>query len=125
MGCLMETRICKVCETKYPIESFEITSEINGKKYRRRKCNKCRQIVKNKRRKTIKEGVINYKKKNKCFMCEVSDYRVLEFHHIKDDKVDNVSDMVRRGFSYDNIMNEIKKCKVVCANCHKIIHYNE
>ena len=36
----------------------------------------------------------------------------------------NVADAVRNGISLDTIKKEIKKCIVLCANCHAIRHYN-
>ena len=36
----------------------------------------------------------------------------------------NVADAVRNGLSLDIIKKEIKKCSVLCANCHAIRHFN-
>lgn len=36
------------------------------------------------------------------------------------DKVDDVSNLVRRGFSREAIMAEVSKCELVCANCHAV-----
>ena len=36
----------------------------------------------------------------------------------------NIGDAVRDGISLDRIKQEIKKCIVLCANCHAIRHYN-
>lgn len=68
----------------------------------------------------------NYKKTLKCQECGLQDHRVLEFHHGDDNKEANVSDWVSSGRrSTENIEREIKKCKVLCANCHRILHYKE
>lgn len=32
----------------------------------------------------------------------------------------NVSLMVADGYSWENILKEIEKCQVLCANCHRI-----
>lgn len=48
--------------------------------------------------------------------------RVLEFHHRNpDDKDFGIADMRTR--SVETLDEEIAKCDVVCANCHKIIHW--
>jgi len=52
--------------------------------------------------------------------CNNSDYRVLEFDHVNGKKINNVSTMVSCGWSLDSIKNEINKCEIVCANCHRI-----
>lgn len=36
----------------------------------------------------------------------------------------NISEAVQRGYSLDRIKKEIKKCIVLCANCHAIRHFN-
>ena len=46
----------------------------------------------------------------------------LQFHHVGDDKYENVSIMAGRGNSYSKLRTEIEKCVVVCANCHAEIH---
>ena len=56
-----------------------------------------------------------------CVDCGNSDIRVLEFDHISNDKFKNVS-ALRTG-SLEKIKEEIAKCEVVCANCHKIRTY--
>ena len=38
------------------------------------------------------------------------------------DKIYNVSDMIGRGYSITNIKKEIRKCIVLCANCHQEKH---
>jgi len=49
---------------------------------------------------------------------------VLDFHHIKG-KDFTISEKVREGCSLDTIKKEIEKCILVCANCHREIHYKE
>jgi hypothetical protein len=44
---------------------------------------------------------------------------VLEFDHIGDDKKFNISDAVRKGYSMKKLTEEIAKCEVRCANCHR------
>jgi hypothetical protein len=42
---------------------------------------------------------------------------VMQFDHLND-KVGKISNMVSKGSSFKTIIEEIKKCEVVCANCH-------
>lgn len=55
-----------------------------------------------------------------CLDCGEKDIRVLEFDHVKDTKINDVSSLVWRACSIQTIKNEINKCEVVCANCHRI-----
>lgn len=68
--------------------------------------------------------LVEYKKTCRCSRCGESDFRCLQFHHLHD-KNHAIADMVRRGFSFANIMKEIEKCEVLCANCHSKEHYAE
>ena len=43
----------------------------------------------------------------------------LDFDHRTSDKWIEISRMVGRGFSPDVIAEEISKCDLVCANCHR------
>ena len=55
-----------------------------------------------------------------CKDCKTYDPRVLEFDHLKD-KSFNVSRAVSGSTrSWETILAEIKKCDIVCANCHRI-----
>lgn len=58
-----------------------------------------------------------------CVDCGEKNHIVLDFDHIRDKKY-NVSRMIHDGFSWKAIVKEIKKCEVVCANCHRIRTHN-
>ena len=50
---------------------------------------------------------------------------IIDFHHKKDKKKEMaISFMVANGYSIAKIKEELSKCQVVCANCHRKIHYN-
>ncbi len=72
-----------------------------------------------KRKREIRRWLTGYKSNLKCEKCPESDSRCLDFHHIKGKKEKCVSIMVRDGYSIRRISEEIKKCKVLCANCHR------
>lgn len=60
------------------------------------------------------------KLKDKCKKCSMTNKICLQFHHIKDKKYD-ISFMVIQGYSIKTIQNEIKKCIILCGNCHRKI----
>jgi hypothetical protein len=114
--------ICKYCgETKEETD-FEVANTVNDKVYRRRKCKSCKRETQNKRKSKQREWLREYKKKLSCVRCGFNDWRCLDFHH-KGDKDNEVSNMI--GLSKKRILDEISKCEVVCANCHRIIHFEE
>ena len=78
------------------------------------------------RKKQIKKWLQEYKKSLVCSKCEENHPATLEFHHpagLKKDR--SVSEMVADGISIKRVLEEIKKCEVLCSNCHKKIHYKE
>lgn len=86
--------------------------------------NKDKILARNKAYKLkIRKWFREYKKKLSCERCGESHYACLEFHHYKKKKEKAVSTMVANGYSKKNILKEIAKCEVVCANCHRKIHY--
>lgn len=55
-----------------------------------------------------------------CSDCGESDIRVLELDHLDpNNKTFNISQAVRLGFNWSAVELEIKKCQILCANCHK------
>jgi hypothetical protein len=56
----------------------------------------------------------------KCELCGYSKcLSVLQFHHMEPDKKDfNISSKM----TWEAIVQELAKCKLVCANCHAEIH---
>lgn len=62
--------------------------------------------------------VIAYLASHPCIDCGEADPLVLEFDHLRDKKYD-IGRMVSQGLSWSAIRDEIKKCEVRCANCHR------
>lgn len=119
-----KTRVCKYCGTRCPIEKFELANVIKGKEYRRWKCQKCYQETKNVRRRKIAAWLKDYKKELSCQKCGEDDFRVLDFHHIRD-KDREISNSIQVGWSKKRILEEMKKCEVLCCKCHRILHWEE
>lgn len=57
-----------------------------------------------------------------CVDCPESDSVVLDFDHVRGEKKKSVSDLVATGYSLTAIDDEIAKCEVRCANCHRRRH---
>jgi len=72
-----------------------------------------------------KEKWNKFKSTLSCIVCGFSHPAVIDFHHIDPEtKTDNVHVLVQRG-RYAAAYEELKKCATLCANCHRIHHYNE
>lgn len=70
------------------------------------------------RKREIRQWVMDYLKEHPCIDCGESDPIVLEFDH-RSDKIMEVSGMIREGYSIPKIEEEIAKCDIRCANCHR------
>lgn len=65
-----------------------------------------------------------YKLAHPCVDCGESDPLCLDFdHRDKALKERAVSYMVKNGYSISRIDNEISKCEIRCANCHRKRHH--
>ena len=49
-------------------------------------------------------------------------FSAMDWDHLSNKTV-NVSDLIRKGFGKKRILQEIEKCDLVCANCHRIRSY--
>jgi hypothetical protein len=66
----------------------------------------------------IRAYIKDYLKTNPCVDCGETDPVILEFDHVRD-KDFNISDAARKGVSIKKLNDEIAKCEVRCANCHR------
>lgn len=61
----------------------------------------------------------------KCCRCGYcKNYAALEFHHLDPKKKDFIWTKLRR-MGWDQIIDELKKCILLCANCHREEHWPE
>lgn len=73
----------------------------------------------NKLREQNARKVFEYLKQNPCTNCGESNPVVLEFdHRDRTDKIESISNLINNS-SWKRIETEIKKCDVLCANCHR------
>jgi len=60
-----------------------------------------------------------YLRDHPCVDCGISDPLVLEFDHVSGMKRASVSQLTRQALPTKTIDEEIGKCQVRCANCHR------
>lgn len=59
-----------------------------------------------------------------CVRCGESHPACIAFHHINpDEKNMGISDLVTFAYPIEIILEEIKKCEVMCHNCHYKFHW--
>jgi len=101
---------CFPCKLAYQRENYHKYSENhqrlvhrNSKRYRSRN----------------RELITAYLLAHPCVDCGESDLRVLEFDHVRPDKVSSVSRLAAQAVRWERVLAEMEKCEVRCANCHR------
>ena len=75
-------------------------------------------------RQNVTDWFKDFKSKLSCKVCGEDDPVVLDFHHRdKTTKEFSISDGLRR-YSRQRMLDEIDKCDVMCANCHRRHHHD-
>ena len=107
---LYSNHYCKSCRSKY-----------NKRWYLKNKKKHIEMVGANNRRVRVAVGAyIDRARARPCKDCGIQyDPWIMEFDHISNNKLFNISEK-RRGYAnLEVIQAEIDKCEVVCANCHK------
>ena len=140
----MKNQACKVSEalklcTK--CQSVKPTSQFNNNKWKsdglQHYCRECHRKSVVKSQKTHRESFLrrsqryNERKRNEirrlvfehlrahpCIDCGESDVTVLDFDHQRDKKY-SISQLIISNKQWVDILKEIEKCEVRCANCHR------
>jgi hypothetical protein len=81
-----------------------------------------RSFLRNEKQRDKNKRYVNeIKSKSECVDCGENNPLVLDFDHVKGDKVMAVSDMIGSAYSLAAIQREIEKCEVRCSNCHRVV----
>lgn len=129
-------KVCPVCGVWKPLEEFHRKrSSRDGRQSRCRPCNiagqirvhaengdLCRDRIRRRAtrlRDRNRALVVGYLLEHPCVDCGEDDPVVLDFDHVRGIKVANVSFLVFRLKDWSVILEEIAKCDVVCADCHR------
>lgn len=112
---LVKSRLCVKCKDKKPeIEFYKHSGRTTLMQW-------CKECIKNAtaiRQKINKERAVSLLG-GKCARCGYSKYiGALEFHHL-DRKTKNVSPGRARSRGWKRFFEEVKKCILLCANCHR------
>ena len=124
-------KVCIKCGYPKPIEDFSFKNKERGT--RNSYCSECMKPI---RREHYKHNPKPYKKRaldskrekiqwffdllstKECIDCGEKDPVVLEFDHVRGVKAGNIGKMLLNR-SRDALLEELAKCEVRCANCHK------
>lgn len=127
--------VCRKCKKDLPIDLFSLKNKL--KNIKQKICKKCHSLYRkqhyihnknkyiekalrwNKKQANIlSDFLFNYLSQSKCIDCGESDIIVLEFDH-RNNKTLSIAEMYQNRYALETIREEINKCDVRCANCHR------
>lgn len=100
----------------------KLCGKIRSKCYYQRNLTKHKEVVRSRKILVVSENkqrMLTYLSNVRCKDCSETDPIVLEFDHVRGNKRNHVSKLLAQGSSWGSILQEIAKCDVVCANCHR------
>ena len=118
------TKICNSCHTEFSLDNFYSNGLYkNGRKKYKPSCKSCNEQLRSKAHYSkINEILFEAGREFKCELCGYNkNLSALVFHHLDpSEKENSISSMKTHGI--EAIRKEIKKCALLCANCHSEIH---
>lgn len=121
----METKVCSKCGRNLPLDQFNWRDKSKGT--RRADCKDCHSGYMKDRYRQKKIEIQDLKIGLKCAKCGYDKCGAsLEFHHIDpSEKDETISRMISNNYTLDLVEEEIRKCIVLCSNCHHEFHFLE
>ena len=130
-----DLKVCVLCKLPLPLYAFNKNKrKPDGLQDQCRECGKKKSteyynsnkekhkkvtVERNKKNRIItQQFVYDFLKKTGCASCPENDPAALDFDHQRD-KRKGICEMVGGGCSISTIMEEISKCQILCANCHR------
>lgn len=78
------------------------------------------RVVRKRLRQELRRELDEYKSTTPCADCgQTYPHYVMDFDHVRGEKMANVSHLARSHGSRTRLFAEIAKCDLVCANCHR------
>jgi hypothetical protein len=106
-----------------PAKTKETRNALNRASYARNKDK--RQKINREKKASAKEKWRRYKSTLSCVQCGQNHPATLDFHHIEKHPSNRKVNKLVTNHAFKKAIEEIKKCLVLCANCHRIHHHNE
>lgn len=107
---------CKQCYSLKRRTNWELYYNKHGSKYRENAVKRSARL-----KAKLRLQMLDYLSDKSCVICGYSDSRALEFDHINpNSKTIGIAKAMSDIWSWNRILEEIDKCQILCANCHKI-----
>lgn len=134
----METKVCTKCKRELPFDDFRWKNKSQNLKHSQ--CKECQKAQEKQhyqnskeRQQSVKSTAVFQKERNimlveqvkgcGCKKCGEKRSYVLDFHHINaEDKINVIAHMIKSS-GEKTLIEELAKCDVLCANCHREFHF--
>jgi len=132
----METKFCNKCGNDKPVDDFAWKNKNLQK--RASNCKACQKIMKDCHYQENREAYIKkaarhraayaewwkeFKATLSCEECGEDHPATIDFHHVRDKEI-TLANAIHQGWGKKRVMEEVAKCKVLCANCHRKEHWH-
>lgn len=132
-------KLCTKCNQEKPDKEFNRRSrsrlqsvcrdcqhEINRGWYQSNKQKVIQRSIKRtqSKRKEALKWLKSYFEDHHCIECDESDFKVLQFDHVRGKRKFSIPTGLK-NYSMEEVLKEIEKCEVRCANCHTRRHFDE
>ena len=134
----MSNKVCTKCKRELPITEFRWKNKAKGLTHSQcKECQKAQEKIhyqeSKERRDAVREtadsqkagnlGVVDTAKAAGCKKCGDKRFYVLDFHHRDPSQKEGTINHMIKSASYSKLVEEVNKCDVLCANCHREFHY--
>ena len=134
----METKVCTKCKQELPFDNFRWKNKSQNLKHSQ--CKECQKVQEKQhyqnskeRQQSVKSTAVFQKERNimlveqakkcGCKKCGEKRNYVLDFHHIvAEEKIWDIAHMIKSS-GEKTLLEELAKCDVLCANCHREFHF--
>lgn len=117
-------KTCSKCKQVKSILEFPLKYIRQQKRILKSHCTKCEYLRTSKKRRNKRQDIKEKAVELLGGQCSVCGYNrcisALDFHHLVSRQKD--FSISRGTLNFDKIKVELKKCVLVCANCHREIH---
>lgn len=123
----MKLKTCRNCKQDKEITEYSVLTRLRKEVKYQCDCRSCRSLKRRENSRKTKALAIEYKG-GKCVDCsQVVHQAAFEFHHLdpstkEKDPTHFLNDRV--GLS-ESALEELDKCVLLCANCHRIRHFSD
>lgn len=115
-------KTCGSCRLEKPLSDFTLRGKNRPNQYQNN-CDQCRAIVLKRNKQFISTLVRRWKMRKGCAHCDFKASHAVQLdldHIVPKRKEGNDRQAINASWSKKRLKDELSKCQVLCANCHRL-----